>query len=141
MQTVPVMGAIMLSPGLDSCLLVRSWGPQGAWGFPRGKINPAETDIHCAAREVPRPSLPAPSPTCGRSWGEHVGCIVGAGSAWMVCLRASCWTAFCQQAHRQDKETATTAGYAAQPYSDRTHACGLAMPARLGSIHNMLYHW
>ena len=54
-QAVPVMGAIMLSPELDKCLLVRSWGPQGAWGFPRGKINPAETDIHCAAREVPPP--------------------------------------------------------------------------------------
>ena len=51
-QTVPVMGAIMLSPGLDKCLLVKSWGSNGAWGFPRGKIATAETDAECAVREV-----------------------------------------------------------------------------------------
>lgn len=46
------MGAIMLNATMDKCLLVKSWGPQGSWGFPRGKINPNETDINCAAREV-----------------------------------------------------------------------------------------
>ena len=46
------MGAIMLSPGLDKCLLVKSWGANGAWGFPRGKIAPNETDAECAVREV-----------------------------------------------------------------------------------------
>lgn len=51
-QVIPVMGAIMLNPGLDKCLLVKSWGPNGNWSFPRGKINPNEVDIDCAAREV-----------------------------------------------------------------------------------------
>lgn len=51
-QVIPVMGAIMLNPTLDKCLLVKSWGSNGSWGFPRGKINPAEADIECAAREV-----------------------------------------------------------------------------------------
>lgn len=51
-QVIPVMGAIMLNPGLDKCLLVKSWGANGNWSFPRGKINPNESDIDCAAREV-----------------------------------------------------------------------------------------
>ena len=48
------MGAIMLSPSMDKCLLVKSWGSNGAWGFPRGKIATAETDAECAVREVGR---------------------------------------------------------------------------------------
>lgn len=46
------MGAIMLNPGLDKCLLVKSWGSNGAWGFPRGKISKDEADADCARREV-----------------------------------------------------------------------------------------
>jgi mRNA-decapping enzyme subunit 2 len=52
MQSVPVMGAIMLNPALDKCLLVKSWGSNGAWGFPRGKISKDEADADCARREV-----------------------------------------------------------------------------------------
>ena len=46
------MGAIMLNPALDKCLLVKSWGSNGAWGFPRGKISKDEADADCARREV-----------------------------------------------------------------------------------------
>jgi NUDIX domain len=52
LQSVPVMGAIMLNPAMDKCLLVKSWGSNGAWGFPRGKISTGEADIDCARREV-----------------------------------------------------------------------------------------
>ena len=52
MQGIPVVGAILVSPGLDRCLLVRGWGTQGSWGFPRGKINENEPDAACAVREV-----------------------------------------------------------------------------------------
>ena len=51
-QGIPVVGAILVSPGLDRCLLVRGWGTQASWGFPRGKINEHEPDAACAAREV-----------------------------------------------------------------------------------------
>ena len=51
-QGIPVVGAILVSPGLDRCLLVRGWGNQGSWGFPRGKINENEPDAACAVREV-----------------------------------------------------------------------------------------
>lgn len=59
-QTVPVMGAIMVNPGLDKCLLVKSWGAAGAWGFPRGKIAQDETDLQCAQREVSCVCHPTP---------------------------------------------------------------------------------
>lgn len=59
-QTVPVMGAIMVNPGLDKCLLVKSWGAGGAWGFPRGKIAQDETDLQCAQREVSYVCHPTP---------------------------------------------------------------------------------
>ena len=51
-QGIPVVGAILVSPGLDRCLLVRGWGAQASWGFPRGKINEHEPDAACAVREV-----------------------------------------------------------------------------------------
>ncbi len=51
-QGIPVVGAILVSPGLDRCLLVRGWGVQASWGFPRGKINEHEPDAACAVREV-----------------------------------------------------------------------------------------
>ena len=56
-QGIPVVGAIMLSPGMEQCLLVRGWGPGASWGFPRGKVNEAEPDAACAIREVRGHSL------------------------------------------------------------------------------------
>ena len=47
-----MVGAILVSPGLERCLLVRGWGAQASWGFPRGKINENEPDAACAVREV-----------------------------------------------------------------------------------------
>ncbi|OZJ05668.1 hypothetical protein BZG36_01408 [Bifiguratus adelaidae] len=49
---VPVCGAIILTEGLDKCLLVKGWSSKSAWGFPKGKINQDEEDDLCAAREV-----------------------------------------------------------------------------------------
>lgn len=51
-HTVPVMGAILLSPRMDKVLLVRGWSKNAAWGFPRGKRMKDETDENCAIREV-----------------------------------------------------------------------------------------
>lgn len=51
-HTVPVMGAILLSPKMDKVLLVRGWSKNAAWGFPRGKRMKDETDENCAIREV-----------------------------------------------------------------------------------------
>ncbi len=56
LQGIPVMGAIMLNPAMDKCLLVRGWGSHASWGFPRGKVNEAEPDASCAIREVQRSS-------------------------------------------------------------------------------------
>ncbi|QDS77216.1 hypothetical protein FKW77_002837 [Venturia effusa] len=49
---VPVRGAIMLNHNMDSVVLVRGWKASSQWGFPRGKINKDEKDLHCAIREV-----------------------------------------------------------------------------------------
>eukprot|EP01116_Phalansterium_solitarium_P007915 TRINITY_DN2096_c0_g1_i2.p1 TRINITY_DN2096_c0_g1~~TRINITY_DN2096_c0_g1_i2.p1 ORF type:complete len:222 (+),score=3.29 TRINITY_DN2096_c0_g1_i2:76-741(+) len=49
---VPVCGGIILNPTLDKVLMVRGFGAKGSWGFPKGKINENEPEIHCAAREV-----------------------------------------------------------------------------------------
>jgi mRNA-decapping enzyme subunit 2 len=49
---VPVCGAIMLTPDLTKCLMVKGWGKSTTWGFPKGKINKQEPDSKCAAREV-----------------------------------------------------------------------------------------
>ena len=54
------MGAIMLNAAMDKCLLVKSWGSNGAWGFPRGKISTGEADIDCARREVRACALAVP---------------------------------------------------------------------------------
>lgn len=32
--------------------MVKGWGPRGAWGFPKGKVNKNESEVHCAIREV-----------------------------------------------------------------------------------------
>ena len=51
-QGVPVMGAILLSPDMTKCLLVRGFLPTATWGFPRGKIAKDESDADCAVREA-----------------------------------------------------------------------------------------
>ena len=50
--TVPCMGAILLDPTMQKCLLVRGFKAHSSWGFPRGKVNRNEPDIECAIREV-----------------------------------------------------------------------------------------
>lgn len=50
--TVPCMGAILLDPSMQKCLLVRGFKSHSSWGFPRGKVNRNEPDIDCAIREV-----------------------------------------------------------------------------------------
>ena len=47
---IPTYGAIILTPGLDKVLLVKS--AKGNWGFPKGKIEDKEKAHTCAAREV-----------------------------------------------------------------------------------------
>ena len=52
LQTIPTMGAILLDPAMEKCLLVRGWSKAAGWGFPKGKISKEEADGACAAREV-----------------------------------------------------------------------------------------
>ena len=49
---VPVRGAILLNPAMDSALLVKGYKKGASWSFPRGKINKDEPDLDCAVREV-----------------------------------------------------------------------------------------
>lgn len=49
---VPVYGCIILDETLSKCLLVKSWGRNGTWTFPKGKINQDEAEAACAIREV-----------------------------------------------------------------------------------------
>ncbi|PSC69393.1 mRNA-decapping enzyme subunit 2 [Micractinium conductrix] len=51
-RTVPVRGAIVLTPDMSKCLLVRGYKKDAGWGFPRGKLSKDETDAQCAVREV-----------------------------------------------------------------------------------------
>ena len=51
-QTIPTMGAIILDPTMEKCLLVRGWRSADGWGFPTGKINKDEADDACAVREA-----------------------------------------------------------------------------------------
>lgn len=51
-QTIPTMGAIILDPSMERCLLVRGWRSVDGWGFPTGKINKDEADDACAVREA-----------------------------------------------------------------------------------------
>lgn len=46
------MGAIILDPSMEKCLLVRGWRSVDGWGFPTGKINKDEADDACAVREA-----------------------------------------------------------------------------------------
>ena len=52
LQTIPTMGAIILDPSMEKCLLVRGWKATSGWGFPRGKVSKDESDAECAIREV-----------------------------------------------------------------------------------------
>ncbi len=51
-QTIPTMGAIILEPNMEKCLLVKGWKAGDGWGFPTGKINKDEADADCAVREA-----------------------------------------------------------------------------------------
>eukprot|EP00727_Mastigamoeba_balamuthi_P007347 m51a1_g3232 putative m7 -mrna hydrolase isoform x2 (375) ;mRNA; f:107285-108943 len=48
--SVPVYGCILLNPTMDKVLLVKGNGR--SWGFPKGKVNQAESPADCAAREA-----------------------------------------------------------------------------------------
>ncbi|KJE98086.1 hypothetical protein CAOG_008112 [Capsaspora owczarzaki ATCC 30864] len=49
---VPVYGAILLNPSMDLCVMVKGFGKNAGWAFPRGKVNKDEDAFDCAAREV-----------------------------------------------------------------------------------------
>ena len=49
---VPVMGAIILDPEMEHCLLLRGVKSSASYGFPKGKVNQEEADVDCAVREV-----------------------------------------------------------------------------------------
>ncbi|EJU02013.1 hypothetical protein DACRYDRAFT_107735 [Dacryopinax primogenitus] len=49
---VPVCGAVLLTPKMDKCVLVKGWKSTSAWSFPKGKINQDESRAACAIREV-----------------------------------------------------------------------------------------
>lgn len=51
LRDIPVCGAVLLSPNMDSCLLVQGF-ESGAWGFPKGKVDHGESEVDCAIREV-----------------------------------------------------------------------------------------
>lgn len=51
-QSVPTMGAILLDPSMEKCLLVRGISQSHGWGFPKGKVAKDESDQDCAIREV-----------------------------------------------------------------------------------------
>lgn len=51
-QEIPTCGAAMLNPAMDKVLMVRSWGSNARWGFPKGKLSKDETELDCAIREV-----------------------------------------------------------------------------------------
>ena len=51
LHSIPAYGAIMFNEDLSKVLLVRGYNGQ-AYGFPKGKINEAESETQCAKREV-----------------------------------------------------------------------------------------
>ncbi len=51
-QEVPTCGAAMLNEELDKVLVVRGWGTNAKWGFPKGKVAKDETELQAAIREV-----------------------------------------------------------------------------------------
>lgn len=51
-QEIPTCGAAMLNHAMDKVVMVRSWGNNARWGFPKGKLSKDETELDCAIREV-----------------------------------------------------------------------------------------
>ena len=51
-QEVPTCGAAMLNSTMDQVVLVKGWGNNARWGFPKGKIGRGETELQAAIREV-----------------------------------------------------------------------------------------
>lgn len=51
-QEVPTCGAALLNTQLTHVVLVRAWGSNARWGFPKGKLAKGETELECAIREV-----------------------------------------------------------------------------------------
>lgn len=51
-QEVPTCGAALLNPAMDKVVLVRGWGRDARWSFPKGKLAKDETELQCAIREV-----------------------------------------------------------------------------------------
>jgi len=49
--TIPVFGGILLNQDMSKVLLVQGWKGK-SWSFPKGKVNEAEDEVVCAAREV-----------------------------------------------------------------------------------------
>lgn len=51
MVLTPSNGCIILSRDLNHCIVVKSFN-KNLWNFPKGKMNPGETEGQCAIREV-----------------------------------------------------------------------------------------
>lgn len=51
-QEVPTCGAALLNPSMDKVVVVRAWGANARWGFPKGKLSKDETELEAAVREV-----------------------------------------------------------------------------------------
>lgn len=51
-QEVPTCGAALINRGMDKVVLVRAWGQNARWGFPKGKLSKDETELDAAVREV-----------------------------------------------------------------------------------------
>lgn len=51
-QEVPTCGAALINPTMDKVVVVRGWGQNARWGFPKGKLSKDETELQAATREV-----------------------------------------------------------------------------------------
>lgn len=51
-EECPRSGVAILNPSMDKVLLVRGWGKEGKWGFPKGRMEFGETAIETGIREV-----------------------------------------------------------------------------------------
>ncbi|KAA6310925.1 MAG: putative decapping enzyme, partial [Streblomastix strix] len=49
---IPVYGAIIVNSKLDRYLIVKAFDGWDTWTFPKGKVEPGETGIQCAIREI-----------------------------------------------------------------------------------------
>lgn len=50
--TVPTFGCALIDPTRSSVLLVKGFGRNSSWGFPKGKLSRNESEMDCAVREV-----------------------------------------------------------------------------------------